>query len=96
MTYRRVTLDETLCGEQPPRPERDDPRDHHRTWRSGYWWDEQRYLSVTTPQRVLTESLAAGTPAGARTALRMLGAAQTDGHPLWDVLTEIGGGTPWR
>lgn len=86
MTYRHVDLDRFLCGEQ------DDPR--FRYWRGGYWWDDTRYLGATTPQRVLTESLAAGTPAGARTALRILGAAGADGHPVWDVLAQIGGSTP--
>jgi hypothetical protein len=91
MTFSRVTTDVFLCGGPPPRPERDDPR--HRSWRTGYWWDSQRYLAATTPQRVLTESLASGAPAGARTALRMLGALGLDGHPVWDVLAEGGGPT---
>jgi hypothetical protein len=43
------------------------------------------------PRRILTESLAAGTPQAARTALRMLGATGTEGHPLWDVLAEGAG-----
>lgn len=90
MAFHRVTLDGPLCGRQPPRPVDPDECGIPRYLR--YGWTPSTYLEVTVPQRVLTQALSSGTPQGARTALRMLGAAGTEGHPLWDVLAQAEGG----
>lgn len=86
MTYSRVSLDRPLCEGPPPRP-RWPMEDGTPWWRHRRGPTPEDYLSATVPHRVLTASLASGTPTGALTALRMLGAVD---HPLWGVLTGTG------